>query len=573
MDGTWEDVHNASIKYGVECLNIPASGPLFDTLKRNTWKFKCKCGREYSPRIMDFLSGLFINCGKCEKWTYGRISNLIGKYFEIVNCPGKPEEAVKQIRKTYWDLICRQCNKPCKFLTVHLKYDRKSCGCLKREYNWEKSPGRPMVEDWTGKTNGYLEVLSRENEVGSDYILWKCRCKCDGKIVYVRSGNMPKTKSCGCFGRKHRSNRVSAKLEGKEFTELNVTDRAGVNPHGKVLWNVTCKCGVKKKVTSSALIGGHTKSCGHVKSHMEAELIKFLQENHTNVIANDRSVLGRKQELDAYLPDLKLGIELNGIYWHGELTRAKNGKSEATRSKLGCFDKYLKCKEKGIRLVNIFEDEWNMKKDVVKGYLLSILKKKGSIGAKKCMINKGKTVEFFDKYHLQGAGVGGQTYYLTYENEIVASAKFLVAGESRKMGIIGKVFELSRYCVRDISISGGASRLIKAFLKDNVDCTAILSYSDNRWSVGRLYEEVGFIKENEGTPTYWYVRSGNPNERFHRFNWTKTKAIKAYGGYPEDTEWDIMSRNGWDRVWDCGKTRWVYYVNKPVILPKHADIK
>lgn len=53
------------------------------------------------------------------------------------------------------------------------------------------------------------------------------------------------------------------------------------------------------------------------KSSEEAEVIRFLKSiGVTNIVSNSRKLLGNRQEIDIYLPDYKVAIEYNGVFWH-----------------------------------------------------------------------------------------------------------------------------------------------------------------------------------------------------------------------------------------------------------------
>jgi hypothetical protein len=122
------------------------------------------------------------------------------------------------------------------------------------------------------------------------------------------------------------------------------------------------------------------------------------------------------------------------------------------------------------------------------------------------------------------------------------------------------VMELMRYTNKiNCSVRGGMSKLLAHFIKTNPDIKQITSYSDNRWSNGNLYRTLGFEHITTGEPSYFYFRS-NTIERIHRYNFTKYRAVQLFGGGEEDTEWTIMARNGYDRIWDCGSSRWVLKV-------------
>lgn len=55
------------------------------------------------------------------------------------------------------------------------------------------------------------------------------------------------------------------------------------------------------------------------KSTFEYDLLKFIKLYYNGeVLHNDRVNL-HGQEIDIYIPELKIGIECNGVYWHSEL--------------------------------------------------------------------------------------------------------------------------------------------------------------------------------------------------------------------------------------------------------------
>jgi very-short-patch-repair endonuclease len=80
----------------------------------------------------------------------------------------------------------------------------------------------------------------------------------------------------------------------------------------------------------------------------QGELYEAIRARYSGrITVNDREAIAPK-EIDIYLPELKLGFEFNGRYWHpGDGTREKNKSAE--------------CKDAGIKLVHVWEVEW--KKD------------------------------------------------------------------------------------------------------------------------------------------------------------------------------------------------------------------
>lgn len=82
------------------------------------------------------------------------------------------------------------------------------------------------------------------------------------------------------------------------------------------------------------------------KSKAEQYIIDSLKYDGI-IIHNDRKVL-RPKEIDIYLPDLKIGIEYNGLYWHS----IKNGTDKYCHR-----NKSIACRKLDIRLIHIFEFE------------------------------------------------------------------------------------------------------------------------------------------------------------------------------------------------------------------------
>jgi len=114
------------------------------------------------------------------------------------------------------------------------------------------------------------------------------------------------------------------------------------------------------------------------------------------------------------------------------------------------------------------------------------------------------------------------------------------------------VYELLRFCNKiGTSVVGGASKLLKHFIKNN-NLKSIISYSDNSRGVGNLYEKLGFDFIHETVPNYYYIIN---SMKSHRFNYRKDKLVKD--GYDKSkTEVQIMNERGFYRIFDCGSKKW-----------------
>lgn len=279
------------------------------------------------------------------------------------------------------------------------------------------------------------------------------------------------------------------------------------------------------------------------KSTYEEEIINFLNENNINFILNDRKILSPK-ELDFYIPDYNIAIEFNGEYFH----------SSKFVSNDYHFEKYNQCLKKGIQLISIFQSEWNTNKEKIKNKILYITKKsKKGIYARKTIVKKisnKEAISFLDKYHIQGGTKNIiKSYGSYYKDDLIGVICF---NKQRSSGDI----ELIRFCSNGNNNPGLFSKLLNYSLKDN-NWNKIISFSDNRYSDGNLYKMNNFIKEYDYPPSYYYFYKG---KIYHKRSFTKSKLIKLLDFDESNnkfTEKELSELAGIDRIYDCGKIKWV----------------
>lgn len=398
-------------------------------------------------------------------------------------------------------------------------------------------------------------------------------CFC-GKLFTVLPKSLwtQNTRSCGCLAtesKKHHGHIVTDKKckawakrghslwSIRKSKVIEYIDKLGLKlaePIEETIYTryplkLICFCGRYLETRAADLLRGWCQSCGCLRSKAERTIGDWLSSWNIKFEQNLGGLIKGKHKyfLDFYLPDYKLGIEHNGLWCHGEAFYENNGRID---SRTHCADKHRLMESQGNRLITIMEDEMINKPYAVMEYLKGILGLKPKIGARSCDIiwEHPNAIEFVEKNHIQEA-VLGQTVSLLYNNNIVA---VLIMVKARKS--LGADWEAVRYCVGDVAVMGGFSKLIKAWAKKNPG--SIVTYSDNRWSVGHLYEKAGFKKESIVVPRYWYFKRNIVN-REHRFKYRKTNLEKWGWLNSDETEWDCMRRHGYDRIWDAGKIRWV----------------
>ena len=277
---------------------------------------------------------------------------------------------------------------------------------------------------------------------------------------------------------------------------------------------------------------------------------RILNSHNIEYECNNRSVLSGK-EIDIYVPSKKIGIECNGIYWHS--TSSPNKKPISYH-----FNKWKECKENGIQLLTIWEDQIINKPDIIESIILSKLGiYERRLYARNCQVKEVDSKEcysFLKTYHLQGASNSKVRYGLYYKDELVSVMTF---GLKRKcMGGKGE-WELHRYCnKKGVQVVGGASRLFKHFLNAQKP-VFIESFSSNDISDGGLYDKLGFDMLKCEYGSYWYIDK-NMN-RHHRYNFRKDQLVKE-GFDASKSEFTIMEECGYYRIYDSGQTKWVYNI-------------
>ena len=314
---------------------------------------------------------------------------------------------------------------------------------------------------------------------------------------------------------------------------------------------------------NSMLNGSGCPKCANkiTQSKAELEIIEFLKSYNLNILEKNRTILNGK-EIDIYLPDYKLGIEINGNYWHSEKYKGKKYHKEKTDT----------AEEKNIRLIQIMDDEWNIKKDIVKSkilYILKLNKNLPKVYARNCYIkeitSKEKN-EFLNNNHIQGEDKSNIKLGLFDKKSNILMSVMTFAKPRTLMGSGGKTinydYELTRFASnKEYIVIGGFSKLFSYF-KNKYEWNNIISYADRRYSFGNLYETTGWEKLHITNPNYWYVNK-NTKVRYHRFSFRKSVLKNKFPKlYDENlTEFEIMDKTEYFRVWDCGNIAYKYSRN------------
>jgi hypothetical protein len=270
---------------------------------------------------------------------------------------------------------------------------------------------------------------------------------------------------------------------------------------------------------------------GENKSIKEKELFNWISERYSGEII--QTYRDGRMEIDIYLPDLMLGFEFNGLYWHS--TEYKDKKFHINKTNF--------FKERGIRIIHIWEDDWDFKKEIVKSQISNLLRlNKRSVFARKCKVKEitdtREVKNFLNLNHIQGPVNSALKIGLYYDDELISLMTFDHFEGRNKMK--SNEWNLNRFCSKlGVSVIGGASKLFNFFI-NNYDVKRIVSYADGDWSVGDLYYKLEFNLVYQTNPDYKYIVNG---KRIHKSRFRKSKTSIS------ESKLEIH------KIWDCGKLK------------------
>lgn len=290
--------------------------------------------------------------------------------------------------------------------------------------------------------------------------------------------------------------------------------------------------------------------CNPISSFSDSEnnLFMFIRENYEgDILNNDRTIIG-PEEIDIYLPKLKIAFEFNGVYWHSDIYKSNNYHLNKTK----------KCSEIGVKLIHIWEDDWLYKTDIVKSRILNIINKSKKIWARNCEVREityKESSNFLLENHIQGDTMSKIRIGLYHNNDILATMTFGKLRRSLGQSNIEGCYELLRFCsLRGTSVIGGASKIFSFFIK-KYKPIHVISYADRCWSDGNLYKRLGFSLVSITKPNYYYVVDGI---RKNRFNFRKDRLVKM-GHDPSKSERYIMCELGYSKIYDSGNFKFIYF--------------
>ena len=219
------------------------------------------------------------------------------------------------------------------------------------------------IIDLTNKQFGYLTVLNKTNERGSDRsIIWECKCSC-GKILKVNGSNLRSghTTSCGCKRLKHLTKYQwqSKDLSNQSFGLLTAIEPTSERTKsGSVIWKCRCRCGNIKFTSEHCLTQNIVQSCGCLTSKGENKIVELLKNNNISFEQQKTfencisSTTGNKYKFDFWVNNSYL-IEFDGEQHFLYKENGWNTKEQFEKTQKNDKEKNDWCKKNNIPLIRI----------------------------------------------------------------------------------------------------------------------------------------------------------------------------------------------------------------------------
>ena len=252
-------------------------------------------------------------------------------------------------------------------------------------------------------------------------------------------------------------------------------------------------------------------------SKAEKEILNYLSSLYNGDIEeNNRSILNGK-ELDIYIPEFKIAIEYDGLFWHNNIDNSY---------------KFELCRNKGIRLIRITEPEWVNNNKKIKYFLKAVLGMfERKISADDCIVkelSEDEYKEFCNHYSLYNGDNSLIQIGLFFNDELVEvmglknlkqENKWIISGECSKQNTL---------------INDGKKKILNYFEEKYKPKSILVLLPKDKFSKEE-YNDFELVKETKPKFTNYnrkYKTLSNSKYFFEkRLNKDNCKRLFDYGKY------------------------------------------
>lgn len=282
---------------------------------------------------------------------------------------------------------------------------------------------------------------------------------------------------------------------------------------------------------------------------------EFAKELENQEIFVDYEFYLNEKSYDMLVKGTNTLVEINPTYTHSVLPTHWDLQAGRNQGKPVNYhlDRTVNAQNNGYRCIHIWQ--WDNKEKIV-----NLIKPKTKIYARKLQlkeITKQNANKFLDKYHLQNSCYGNSVNLGLYQNEELIQV--MTFGKPRYNK--NYQWELLRLCTKsEYYVVGGAERLFRHFIKTQ-NPESVISYCDISKFTGDVYKRLGFKLVNQTKPQkIWSSHTKYITDNLLRQRGAD-QLIGTHDGKGTDNE-EIMIREGWRPVYDCGQKVFVWLGQK-----------
>ena len=524
-------------KWGTLCLNPNQHLPKeWGSGSERRMTFTCGCGRQTTLKFNSACKN--VSCGKCG--FKSRLYWISQKWEKLRLDPDQelPDEFGGASHQKV-GFLC-DCGRTAHIAITNVVSGHSTscgrCSSFSRDY-WIKQewgelrvdPSQLLPDEWKPQSHKKM------------FFICRCGRALKTKVSLVTSGNSLSCGKCKFMPLTYWLSQKWGKLKIDPDQELPEEWGSGYRKKVKFI----CDCGTGTTTTIGHVVSGDSNSCGCSKPGTASTSPAYEIYDFVKTLASDvefsywfKNNKEERREYDIYVPSKRLAIEYHGLHWHREETRKKKD-----------YEKFLDANKRGDRLIQIYQDEWTEKREIVKALILFLLD--SSKGKQKRTLplysiehkTHSDIRSFLNSHHYLGAAGGCLTIIARHpkSNEIIGVWVFM----KREAGTVLWHRACWDHRYRAWNPHEKALKMAIPVLK-SMGFKKIVTFSDNRFHTGRMYEKIGFQFEKELKPDYSYTDGKIRRSKY---------ALRVRAGKNESIS---AAEMGWFKIWDSGKKRYSY---------------
>lgn len=249
-----------------------------------------------------------------------------------------------------------------------------------------------------------------------------------------------------------------------------------------------------------------------------------------------------RAELDITIPTLSVAVEYNGAYFHSTALRP-----DATQRH---HRKWQQCVDKGIVLIQVWDDDWRDRRPVIEHLLRMKLGRGETLpdtDTNAVTLVREEAASFLNRHHVKGNS--DSTWYAGVRTADGTLVAVLAARPTRAKNTV----EITRYAASHVIDAGFAACVehIKTLVPERVNRLTI--HADLEFSTGELYEGAGFTSASDTPPDFRYLLPSQYARTDRRAFTVKRFREDPALEYEDDmSDEQLAELNGMYRCYDSG---------------------